>query len=182
MRSRAARSAEEGELEANRAEKCGQRSARRAVHSFSARSGEAHLRQGCGERSRNFCLRARRASAKVKRSEVHLVSTVRQVGAKTIVSLKGAMMAGETEENFRQQVRSLTESGRNRLAIDLAGVTEMDSWGIGSLVRQYLHVKRAGGTCVFFAPPRHVLHLLKTAKLDSIIEIVETEQDALSRI
>lgn len=116
------------------------------------------------------------------RGEVHLVSTVRQIGAKTIISLKGAMMAGETEENFRQQVRSLTESGRNRLAINLTGVLQMDSWGIGSLVRQYLHVKRAGGKCVFFAPPRHVQQLLKTAKLDSIIEIVETEQDALSRI
>lgn len=92
------------------------------------------------------------------------------------------MMAGETEQEFRQQIKTLVESGQRRIAVNLAGVSEMDSWGIGSLVRQYLHVKRAGGSCVFFAPPRHVQQLLKTAKLDSILDIVENEQEALARI
>lgn len=105
----------------------------------------------------------------------------REVGETTILDLKGALMVGESELEFRQKLKELLERGSRRLAINLAGVPQMDSWGLGALVRHCTQVRKAGGRCVFFAPVPHVLRMLRTANLDSVLDIVETEAEALSQ-
>ncbi len=105
----------------------------------------------------------------------------RDIGETTILDLNGPLMVGESEMEFRQKLKELLERGSRRLAINLAGVPEMDSWGLGALVRHCTQVKKAGGRCVFFAPVPRVLRLLKTANLDSVLDIVGTEAEALSR-
>lgn len=105
----------------------------------------------------------------------------REIGDTTIVDLNGPLMVGESEIEFRQKLKELLERGSRRLAINLAGVPEMDSWGLGALVRHCTQVRKAGGRCVFFAPVPRVLQLLKTANLDSVLDIAGTETEALSR-
>lgn len=105
----------------------------------------------------------------------------REIGETTILDLNGPLMVGESESEFRQKVRELLEGGSRRLAINLAGVPQMDSWGLGALVRHCTQVRKAGGRCVFFAPVPHVLQMLRTTNLDSVLDIVETEGEALSR-
>lgn len=105
----------------------------------------------------------------------------RKVGETTILDLNGPLMVGESELEFRQKLKQLLDDGTRRIAINLAGVPEMDSWGLGSLVRHCTQVRKAGGRCIFFAPIPRVLQLLKTANLDAVLDIVETEADALSR-
>lgn len=99
----------------------------------------------------------------------------------TILDLTGPLMVGESELEFRQKIKQLLDEGVRRFAINLAGVPEMDSWGLGALVRHCTHVRKAGGRCIFFAPVPHVLQVLKTTNLDSVLDIVVTEEDALSR-
>lgn len=105
----------------------------------------------------------------------------RRANETTILDLTGSLMVGESELEFRQKIKQLLDEGVRRFAINLAGVPEMDSWGLGALVRHCTHVRKAGGRCIFFAPAPHVLQLLKTTNLDSVLDIVETEADALSR-
>lgn len=105
----------------------------------------------------------------------------RTVEHTTILDLSGPLMVGETELEFRQKIKQLLDHGARRLAINLEGVPEMDSWGLGALVRHCTQVRKAGGRCIFFAPIPRVLQLLKTANLDSVLDIVETEAEALSR-
>ena len=52
---------------------------------------------------------------------------IRKVGNATIVDLDGALKLGEAEQSFREQVQQLVDSGTNKLAVNLAGVTELDS-------------------------------------------------------
>lgn len=105
---------------------------------------------------------------------------VRQEGATTILDLRGALMVGESELEFRQKIKESLDSGARRIAINLFGVPEMDSWGLGALVRHCTQIKKTGGRCIFFGAVPRVLHLLKTARLDSVLDLVETESDALS--
>lgn len=105
----------------------------------------------------------------------------REIGETTILDLNGPLMVGESEIEFRQKLKELLEQGSRRLAINLAGVPEMDSWGLGALVRHCTQVRKAGGRCVFFAPVPHVLHMLRIANLDSVLDIVGSEGEALSR-
>jgi len=74
------------------------------------------------------------------------------------------------------------DAGSNHLAVNLAGVTDLDSSGIGALVRAFTTLKRAGGKCTFFSPNKRVLMLLKMVRLDGVLDIVEDEATALARI
>lgn len=90
-------------------------------------------------------------------------------------------MAGESELEFRRKMKEFLDSGARRIAVNLSNVPEMDSWGLGALVRNHAQVRKAGGRCIFFGAVPRVLHLLRTAKLDSVLDLVQTEADALSR-
>ena len=110
-----------------------------------------------------------------------MVIRVRKAGETTILDLNGPLMVGESELEFRQKLKELLYEGARHIAINLAGVPDMDSWGIGALVRHCAEVRRAGGRCVFFAPTARVLQLLKIAHLDSVLDIAADETAALRR-
>jgi anti-sigma B factor antagonist len=107
---------------------------------------------------------------------------IRKAGPATILDLEGPLKLGKDEEGFRDQIQQLVEGGTLHIGINLAGVTDLDSSGIGSLVRAFTTLKRAGGKCTYFSPSKRVLMLLKMVRLDSVLDIAEDEATALTRI
>ena len=107
---------------------------------------------------------------------------IRRIGAAVILDLKGALRLGEPEQMFRDKVQQFVDSGSIHVAINLAGVTELDSSGIGALVRTYTTIKRAGGKCTFYAPTQKVRMLLKMVRLDTVLDLVDDEASALARV
>jgi anti-sigma B factor antagonist len=116
------------------------------------------------------------------RIEAPVNISIRKAGPATILDLEGAMKLGESEEAFRNQIQQLVEAGSTHVAVNLAGVTELDSSGIGALVRSFTSLKRAGGKCTFYAPTKRVQMLLKMVRLDTILDLAEDEATALTRI
>jgi len=108
--------------------------------------------------------------------------SIRKVGQATIIDLEGPMKLGEAEQSFREQVQQLVDSGTTHVAVNMAGVTELDSSGIGALVRAFTTVKRAGGKVTYFAPNKRVIQILKMVRLDAILDLVEDEATALARL
>ena len=109
-------------------------------------------------------------------------NSIRKAGRATILDLEGPLKLGDAEESFRNQIQQLIDAGSTYVAVNLAGVTELDSSGIGALVRSFTSLKRAGGKCTFYAPSRRVMMLLKMVRLDSILDLAEDEAAALTRI
>jgi anti-sigma B factor antagonist len=107
--------------------------------------------------------------------------SIRKAGSITILDLNGQLKLGESEQTFRQQFQSLVEQGSRHIAINLAGVSYIDSSGIGSLVRAFTQVKKAGGRCTFFSPTKPVSQLIHMVRLDSVLEIAADEAAALAR-
>jgi len=107
---------------------------------------------------------------------------IRKAGQATILDLEGPLKLGETEESFRNQIQQLIDAGTTHVAVNLAGVTELDSSGIGALVRSFTTLKRAGGKCTFYAPSKRVLMLIKMVRLDTILDLAEDEAAALTRV
>lgn len=107
---------------------------------------------------------------------------IRKAGQATILDLEGPLKLGETEESFRSQIQQLIDAGTTHVAVNLAGVTELDSSGIGALVRSFTTLKRAGGKCTFYAPSKRVLMLIKMVRLDTILDLAEDEAAALTRV
>lgn len=126
---------------------------------------------------------ARRISVSLAgHSEAKLNIGIRKAGPATILDLEGALKLGEAEEAFRNQIQQLLESGSNHVAVNLTGVTELDSSGIGALVRSFTALKRAGGKCTFYGPSKRVMMLLKMVRLDTVLDLAEDEAAALARI
>lgn len=107
---------------------------------------------------------------------------VRTAGTATILDLDGPLKLGPAQEEFRDQVQKLLDAGSTHVAVNLAGVTDLDSSGIGALVRAFTTLKRAGGSCTFFSPSKRVLMLLKMVRLDGVLSLAEDEATALARI
>src|ERR1700679_3083443 len=117
-----------------------------------------------------------------RRSEAHVNIAIRKAGRATILDLDGPLKLGDAEEAFRNQVQQLIDAGSLHVAVNLAGVTELDSSGIGALVRAFTTLKRAGGKATYFAANKRVMMLLKMVRLDSILDLAEDEATALTRI
>jgi anti-sigma B factor antagonist len=124
----------------------------------------------------------RNSDSFAKRSEAHVNIGIRKAGRATILDLDGPLKLGEAEESFRNQIQQLVEAGTTYVAVNLAGVTELDSSGIGALVRAFTTLKRAGGKCTYFAPNKRVIMLLKMVRLDTVLDLAADEATALTRI
>ena len=116
------------------------------------------------------------------RREAHLNISIRKAGSAIILDLDGPLRLGEAEEALRVRIQNLLDSGATHLAVNLSGITYLDSSGIGALVRSFTTMKRAGGKCTFFAPSKQVLMLLKMVRLDTVLDVAEDEATALARI
>ena len=107
---------------------------------------------------------------------------IRNAGPATILDLEGPLRFGPAHDEFRDQVQKLVDAGSTHVAVNLAGVSDLDSTGIGALLRAFNALKRAGGKCTFFSPNQRVLMLLKMLRLDGVLNPAEDEAAALAQI
>ena len=105
--------------------------------------------------------------------------TVRKIGNVNILDVKGPLRIGEGEAKFREQVKSLMNSGEINLAVNLAAVPMVDSSGIGTFVRTHKLLKEAGGRLTLFAPTKMVRQTLKMVGLDRFFGLYDDEASAL---
>ena len=99
---------------------------------------------------------------------ISLKIRIRNDGPTTILDLEGPLKLGETQAEFRDQVQRLIAQGSTQIAINLAGVSDLDSSGVGAMARAFITLKRSGGKCTFFSPTERVQMLLKMVRLDEV--------------
>lgn len=104
---------------------------------------------------------------------------IRTQGEVSILDLRGPLKLGKPEENFLKQAEDLLGRGTRNLAVNLAGVPDLDSSGISALVRIFNSARELGGKCRFFSPTKRVLQTLKLVRLDSVLDIDKDEAAAL---
>src|ERR1700730_18846086 len=100
---------------------------------------------------RSHLIGGRNSVSFATRTEAPLNISIRKAGRATILDLDGPLKLGDAEESFRNQIQQLIDAGSLHVAVNLAGVTELDSSGIGALVRAVTTLKRAGGEAYYFS-------------------------------
>ena len=105
--------------------------------------------------------------------------TSRKQDEVTILDLDGPFVMADAP-NFKARIREVLDSGAKHVAVNLSGVSYLDSSGIGAIVSAFSAVKGAGGKCRFFAPSAQVLKVLKMVRLDTVLELRQDEATALS--
>jgi len=111
---------------------------------------------------------------------------VRQTRDVTILDLNGRLSLGEALAFgpgsglvLSETIRELTKKGQKKILLNLAGVTYVDSSGVGQLVGALTSARKQSGDIKLLKPSVHVLDLLKTTKLDGVFDIHEDETAAI---
>jgi anti-sigma B factor antagonist len=98
----------------------------------------------------------------------------------TVLTLTGDLVIGEPEATFKKTVMRLLEEGKVRLLVDLEGVGFLDSSGLGALVRALTNSQKEGGQTKLVHAGPQVRKLLEMTKLDSVFELHDDLQAAVS--
>jgi len=107
-------------------------------------------------------------------------SSTRQVDGVTIVDLSGRITLGEGSVVLRDQVRDLLSKGQNKILLNLADVTYIDSSGIGELVSAFTTVRNNGGELKLLNLTKKVHDLLQITKLYTVFDIKDDEASAIA--
>ena len=112
---------------------------------------------------------------------------VRQVEDVTVLDLTGRFSLGEAVAFgpgsgliLSDTVRDLTKSGKKKILLNLAGVTYVDSSGVGQLVGALTSARKQGVELKLLRPNKQLLDLLKLSKLDTAFDISEEESAAVA--
>ena len=103
----------------------------------------------------------------------------RQAGDVTILDLRGEVRIGEGSIALRDAIRNLAAEGKKKLLLNLAGVSYVDSSGIGELIANYTTVSRQGGQLKLLKLTDRVQNLLVITKLLTVFDAYDDEAEAL---
>ena len=77
-----------------------------------------------------------------------------------------------------QAIRELTQKGKRKILLNLAGVTYVDSSGVGQLMGALMSARNQGGDLKLLKPSSQILNLLQITKLAGVFDVQEDEAAA----
>ena len=104
----------------------------------------------------------------------------RQAGDVTVLDMSGKITIGEGSVSLRSAIRRLLEEGKKRILLNLAGISYVDSSGIGELVSSYTAINKEGGQLKLLNLTQKIQDLLTITKLLTVFDVYESEADALN--
>ena len=105
--------------------------------------------------------------------------STRQVGNVSVIDVAGRITLGEGSSALRETLRELVAKNQNKILLNLADVTYIDSSGIGELVSGYTTVTNTGGSLKLLNLNKRVKDLLQITKLYTVFEVHEDEAAAI---
>jgi anti-sigma B factor antagonist len=109
-----------------------------------------------------------------------LTVSERQAGDVTILDLSGSVRMGEGAIALRNAIRGLIEQGKKKILLNLGGVKNIDSSGIGELIANYTTLSRDGGQLKLLNLTEKIRDLLVITKLLTVFDAYDDEAEALN--
>lgn len=104
----------------------------------------------------------------------------KEVLGATVLELSGSFTEPEGYALVRHQVKQLLAVGRNRILLDLAKVSEIDSGGLGTLVEAQVSIRRRNGQMKLANLTPRVRKPFELTRLVSFFEMHESPDQALA--
>ena len=105
----------------------------------------------------------------------------RNINGVTILTVERGLK-GKLEKLLKERVDELVLEGSLQIIVNLKQVPYIDSSDIGRLIRSHLSVRQAGGRVRLCNLSDRVLTVLKMMKLDTVLDLYQTEELALASI
>jgi anti-sigma B factor antagonist len=104
----------------------------------------------------------------------------REEGEIAVLKLIGHIVRGRETQTLEETLTQLVADGKTNIVMNLQEVTFIDSAGVGELVNGYTMAKKNSGSLKFASPSDRVRDVLKVARLLRVLDIHETDQEALA--
>ena len=96
----------------------------------------------------------------------------------TVLEMKGSIHCGPDCARLEREVDGMIVAQQTRVIFDMAGVTHADSAAIGAIVKCFTKLKSAAGGLRIAAAQPMIEHSLKLTKVDKLIEVSPTVDQA----
>lgn len=104
-----------------------------------------------------------------------------QIGG-VVVHLKGDFIGGEETDELRDTLKKLAESPKNKIIINMAKVTYLNSTALGVLISAHTTVTKKGGVIVLCNLDKAIENLFVITKLSMVFPIYATLEDAIKNL
>ena len=106
-------------------------------------------------------------------------TSTRVVDGVAIVDITGQLRLGEGTGKLREVVQQLVRDGYRKILLNLAGVTHVDSSGIGELVMNYTTLRNQGGEVKLLNLHKNVRNLLQITRLFTVFDVHDDQASAV---
>ena len=103
----------------------------------------------------------------------------RVVGSVTVIDLNSRMTRNKGHGLLKDKINSLVHQGRTSLLLNLAQLPYMDSTCVGEIVGGFITVRKNGGRLKLLNVTQRIQELLVIAKLTTVFEIFDLEEEAV---
>lgn len=100
----------------------------------------------------------------------------RYIGNHSILALHGRLVLGKDLIELRNAVHDAAEKNPEKITLNLANVTYIDSCGIGELVNTFTYIRNRGTRLAMINLPQMIRILLDTAQLTKVLGIPDSEK------
>ena len=111
---------------------------------------------------------------------INLYINQRRVGDVTVLDLRGRVRIGGGTVALHKSIRSLVDEGKTQILLNLAGVTYIDSSGLGELVSSQVTLSNKGGEIKLAHLTERLRELMTITKVLSVFEVYDDEPKALA--
>ena len=95
-----------------------------------------------------------------------------------LIQLAGRLMLGKESQQMETLVMELLAKGHRKFIFDLAGLTHIDSTGIGRFIFSLNKVMQAGGKMMMAGATGHIREGFKVTRLDTGFKFFDTVEAA----
>jgi anti-sigma B factor antagonist len=103
----------------------------------------------------------------------------RLAGGVVVLDVNGRISATDQQRTLQLAVVRLLGEGRKRIVINMEHVPYIDSTGLADLVEIIRASQRNGGSLCLSKPSPRVRELLILVKLTSVVEVFDSEEEAV---
>jgi anti-sigma B factor antagonist len=104
----------------------------------------------------------------------------RTIGEVHILDCSGKITLGDGTMVVRNAVKDIVNRGGKKILLNLAGVSYIDSSGVGELVSSYTTVTSHGGQLILMNLTGKIRELLTITKLLTVFHVFDNEPAALA--
>lgn len=111
---------------------------------------------------------------------INLYINQRREGDVTVLDLKGRIRISGGTLVLHKAIRCLVDEGKTKILLNLAGVTHIDSVGLGELISSQVTLSNRGGGIKLIHLTERIRDLMTITKLLTVFDVYDNEPDALT--